>query len=454
MKVLWLCNVMLPAIAEQLHMEASNKEGWITGLAEVLLRRKAENGIDLAIAFPVPAELLPKDHKFLKRTVTVNNETVIGYGFAEDTVHPEHYDAGLEESMKKITGDFHPDMIHCFGTEYPHTLAMCRAYENKKQILITIQGLCSVYANVYFADLEEKVKRSVTFRDWLKKDTLLMQQEKYVKRGAYEIEAVKLAGNVGGRTPWDYHYALEWNPGVRYFEMRETLRSMFYEGRWERANCIPHSIFLSQGDYPIKGFHYMLKAMPKILKKYPDAQVFVAGNSLVNYETLKDKIKISAYGKYLRQLIRENHLEGKVTILGKLTGAQMKEQYLKSHLFVCPSSIENSPNSLGEAMILGMPCVSAEVGGVTGIFTDGEDGILYPGCKSPANSYDRVDTCTDLEEVSDHLAEAVLAMWDDEEKQAYYCENAAGHASRNHDRDRNYAQTVAVYTAIVSAARK
>ena len=52
MKVLWLCNVMMPMIAEKLDLEASNKEGWISGLAAVLLKKRRENGIELAVAFP------------------------------------------------------------------------------------------------------------------------------------------------------------------------------------------------------------------------------------------------------------------------------------------------------------------------------------------------------------------------------------------------------------------
>ena len=39
MKVLWLCNVMMPMIAEQFSLEASNKEGWISGLADTVLSR-------------------------------------------------------------------------------------------------------------------------------------------------------------------------------------------------------------------------------------------------------------------------------------------------------------------------------------------------------------------------------------------------------------------------------
>ena len=55
----------------------------------------------------------------------------------------------------------------------------------------------------------------------------------------------------------------------------------------------------------------------------------------------------------------------------------MHNQYLKSHIFVCPSSIENSPNSLGEAQILGVPCIASYVGGTPDMVTHKETGFLY-----------------------------------------------------------------------------
>jgi glycosyltransferase involved in cell wall biosynthesis len=41
-----------------------------------------------------------------------------------------------------------------------------------------------------------------------------------------------------------------------------------------------------------------------------------------------------------------------------------------------PSYIENSPNNLCEAMILGMPCVATFAGGTGSLLKDGEEGIL------------------------------------------------------------------------------
>ena len=51
MKVLWVCNIMLPVIAEALHKEASNKEGWLSGLLEQVA---AENSSDLEAGCGIP----------------------------------------------------------------------------------------------------------------------------------------------------------------------------------------------------------------------------------------------------------------------------------------------------------------------------------------------------------------------------------------------------------------
>ena len=38
MRVLWVCNIMLPVVAEYLQLEASTKEGWLTGLSTTILK--------------------------------------------------------------------------------------------------------------------------------------------------------------------------------------------------------------------------------------------------------------------------------------------------------------------------------------------------------------------------------------------------------------------------------
>ena len=450
MRILWVCNTILPIAAKHFGLEATNKEGWLSGLCDVVLKKQKENGIELALAFPIAGNI-----RIWREAIAVGEGKVICYGFCEDTAHPEIYDSGLEPQLMKIAKDFAPDVIHCFGTEYPHTCAICEAFPNKSRLLISIQGLCSVYANTYFADLPKRVINRVTLRDRIKKDSIKRQKDKFVKRGMLEIRAVKAAGNVTGRTEWDRCYTKEWNPQAKYYVMNETLRAEFYEEEWREENCIPYSIFLSQGDYPIKGLHYMLLALPRIREKYPMVKVYVAGNSIAAYQTLRDKLKISSYGKYIRELVQREGLEEHVEFLGKLNARQMKERYLKSNLFVCCSTIENSPNSLGEAMLLGMPCVSARVGGVESIFTDREDGILYEGFKTPENLFDNIRYEKEtgeytLENSVKSLANAVIEIWGDKEKMLQYCQNARNHAKKTHEREQNYRRMQEIYADITA----
>lgn len=455
MKVLWLCNIMIPMIAVQLKMDATNKEGWISGLARVVLQKQQGNGVELSIAFPAPDNLPLNHHYICKKVFQFDNAQLTCYGFREDTEHAENYDPALEGTLQKILEDAKPDIVHCFGTEYPHTLAMCRVFPDKRRLLIGLQGICALCAEAYYADLPTEVLKKITLRDFLKKDSLREQQEKFARRGIMEKEAITLAGNITGRTEWDRLCTGKWNQAARYFNMNEILRPEFYEAEWQTDQCIPHSIFMSQGDYPLKGLHYMLTAMPAILAKYPDATLYVAGNSIVKYSTLKQKLKISAYGKYLRKLMKENGLFHKVKFVGRLDAEQMRDRYLSSSLFVCCSTLENSPNSLGEAMLLGMPCVSADVGGIPTLFADGEDGILYEGFRIGKNTKNNIgneseDDDKQLKDVSKRLANAVIEMWENSEKQIEYCESARRHARKTHNRENNYLRLMEIYAKILS----
>lgn len=361
--------------------------------------------------------------------------------------------------------DYDPDVIHCFGTEYPHTLAVCRVYPHPERILLGIQGICSLCAEAYFADLPERVTRKVTFRDLVKRDSLRSQQEKFVRRGVMEREAIGLAGNITGRTAWDREVTTGWNPEAQYYPMNETLRASFYEGSWNPEHCEPHSIFVSQGDYPLKGLHYLLKALPGIRRKFPDVQVYVAGNDLTAYHTLKQKLKISAYGQYLRDLIREGQLEDCVHFTGKLTEQQMRERFLRSHLFLCCSSLENSPNSLGEAMLLGVPCVSTEVGGIPSLFDGGRDGLWCEGhrltetAETSRNTTDAAEsknnTCNskelktrELENIVKSMEKSIIEMWSSPEKMLEYSKNAREHARKTHDKEKNFAKLQEIYAKI------
>jgi glycosyltransferase involved in cell wall biosynthesis len=55
----------------------------------------------------------------------------------------------------------------------------------------------------------------------------------------------------------------------------------------------------------------------------------------------------------------------------------MKQAFLSAHLYVMPSSIENSSNSLCEAQLLGVPTIASYVGGTPSLVEDKKTGYLY-----------------------------------------------------------------------------
>ena len=63
--------------------------------------------------------------------------------------------------------------------------------------------------------------------------------------------------------------------------------------------------------------------------------------------------------------------------MGKLDGQEMVAQYRRANVFVSPSSIENSSNSIQEAVSIGCPVVASYVGGTAHYVRSGEHGYLY-----------------------------------------------------------------------------
>ena len=431
MRILWLCNIMLPAIAEKLHLESSVKEGWLTGLLSQIIAEGEQSGIQLGIAFPANENLAEYHDVFVWNKVPVSC-----YGFYENTNAPESYQPHLESRFDDILREFKPDVVHVFGTEYPHTLAMAKAVNEPKRLLIGMQGLISIYGDEYYAGLPKSVVMRRTFRDIIRKDSLVQQKNKFIKRGKNELRAIQITGNVTGRTAFDKGYCEKVNPDAVYHFMNETMRPCFYEGKWSYDTCVKHQIFYSQADYPIKGLHFVLEALPAILEKYPDTKVIVAGNNIVRGNGLKDIIKLSSYGKYLKSLIRKNGLKDKIAFLGKLSAEEMKQKYLESHIFLCASTLENSPNSVAEAMLLGVPVVAGAVGGIPSMVDNREDGILFKGEDAKA------------------LAEAVTGLWDSERdgfagsETKRISHEGALRAKKAHDPGTNFNRLLEIYREI------
>lgn len=413
--------MMLPKIAENLKMQADSFGGWLTGLSNDLLKI---NDVQLAVCFPVT---------FQDYLLEGEVENMKYFGFPQK--EQDKYDEEAEGIFTSVIQKFNPQVIHIFGTEYPHTLAMVNTCERLgilNKVVISIQGMVSVYHNHYFASLPYRIIKGHTLRDFIKRQNIDSSCKKMREKGALEIRALKKAKYIIGRTSWDKACTYQINPGAEYYFCNETLRDEFYKHEWSPEQCERCSIFISQASYPIKGAHYMLEALKLILNEFPETKLYIAGYDITKSDTMMDRAKQTSYAKYIKELIQKFNLKESLIFTGLLNEKQMCDRYLKSNVFVLPSSIENSPNSLGEAMLLGVPCVAAYVGGVFDMLKHNEEGFAYQS------------------DAPYMLAYYVCEIFRNNELALEFSKNARRQALETHNREENVKKLLQIYDNIMN----
>lgn len=408
MRLLWLCNLMPGVVREALEGQKNAGGLWVDSVLSGLRRE----GITIHILFPGGDSRGRLD------------EQVSFAAFREGL--PYVYLPELEQQFGEEIRGFQPDVIHVWGTEYGHTLAMMHAAEACGMLshtAVSIQGMCSVIAGHYNEGIPHRIQRGYTFRDFVRRDNLLQQQRKFGLRGELEVKALEKARHIIGRTDWDRACTSAVNPQAKYHFCNETMRETFYTEQWRFAACRKHRIFASSCEYPVKGFHYLLEAFAEVSKEYPDAVLAVAGNSFFT----ASKLRRTRYQKYLGELARSYGVEDRIEFLGSLSGEEMKQAYLDANVFALPSTVENSPNSLAEAMLLGLPCVAADVGGVGNLMTTKTEGFLYPSNAPYMLAY-WIKQVFQMEEKAERLGMA-----------------ARSHAAATHDPDKNLRTLLEIY---------
>lgn len=274
------------------------------------------------------------------------------------------YNSDYENYWRQIKQDFNPDVVHIHGTEFTHGLSYVRAC-GTDNVVVSIQGLLSVIYRYSLGGLNYRdVVRNITVRDIISHTSLFDERNNFKRRSKYEIELLQSVHHIIGRTRWDKVHSMAIAKDSVYYNVNESLRDAFYQGAWSYDNCSKHTIFLSQGSSALKGAHWVFKALPLVLRSYPDTKIRIAGKDIVSCPNIRNRLCQTNYGKYLSRLIKSEGIEDRIEYLGVLSEHEMKREYLSANLFICPSSIENSPNSLGEAQILGVPCIASYAGGI------------------------------------------------------------------------------------------
>lgn len=405
MRILWLTNIEVSVISEYRRSEKSNIGGWLNSVSALLIEAGNE------ICFLYPAKEI--------------NEGQFGKVFYRSF---KDYDV---EVFEKTLDEIKPDCIHIWGTEYEYSLSLIEACKNKKLIdctVVSIQGLvffCGYYH--YISGIPEKVVNRNTIRDLLKRTNVCKERKNFVKRGDAERRAFSMAKNVIGRTHWDYMCVKSYNPEINYYHCNETLREAFYHARWDINMCNRYQIFMSQGQYPIKGLHMALEAVRLLKMKYVDVKLYVICDNVFEHPWYR----ISSYHKYIKNLIENYNIKSNVVFLPPQTEEQMVKLYLSSRVFINPSSVENSSNSIGEAMLVGCPCVVSDVGGTKSLLKDGVEGYLYP--------YNEPYT----------LASYISKLFESDNEALELSAASIKRAKITHNKEQNYERLVGIYEKLV-----
>ena len=411
-KIMWICNTPLPEIRNELGIQVYG-ESWLQGISDQLRRRE-----DIEFHYIFPQR---RKRGIYKKCV----DHIFFWGFYDNFGKEYEISEERKKLLYKIIREVNPNIIHIFGTEFAHSLECMQCVADRGKVIISLQGLISELARVY----TKKVPIREQFLQIGKADSLLKTKVSFYRRGMNEKKLLREAVNIIGRTNWDRQCVKKQNAACRYFYCSETLREPFYEGNWNINQIERNSIYISQANYPIKGFHVFLEALSNVLKDYPNAQVYVAGGKTFLQSG-------DAYGKYINQLMELYGIKNRIKFLGVLPAKKVKEQLLRSHLTVMPSLLENSPNSIGEALMLGTPVVAAKVGGIPSLVRHEKEALLYSNHSAK------------------RLAECIKRVFESDELALKLSKTGRKRAEKLYDRKANLEQLLKIYDAVETGAHE
>jgi glycosyltransferase involved in cell wall biosynthesis len=278
----------------------------------------------------------------------------------------------LKQCLNVVNG-WKPDIIHIHGTERFYGLlsqnpSLCTS------VIISIQGLMIPYSEWYHffgnRPLIDLVKAHRLIEIPVKRG-LIWDYYRFRKAAFRERQIIISNRFFMGRTTWDRAHLTSINPEVTYFTVGEALREPFWRSRWALSECKRRKIIFIGPNHPRKGVEVLLKAADILRPIYSDIQIVLIGN-------ISNR---NGYGRYIRKEIGKR--KDYVCADGSMNAEQVVKKMCDSHVFVCPSFIENSSNAVCEAQLVGMPVVASHTGGMPSLIEEGRTGLFFPPGDAP-----------------------------------------------------------------------
>ena len=354
MKVLWLSPS--PSLAENHLNDKPVSSGWIKSL-EKGVREK----VDLSVAFFYDGNVEPftldKTTYYPIRTFKKGKIDKIKRRILNTLESKEDLDQFL-----KVIETVQPDIIHIHGTEGP--FGIVQKYTDVPCV-VSIQGIIQVVLYRYFSGITFfQTMRYSKIKDWLLFRTFIHNYYEYRKTAVRERELFKLSKHMIGRTAWDNRVSRVLAPDSAYFHNDEILRDVFYARSWDNELKGKIRLLTTTGPVVYKGLETVLRCAYQLDLQNIDYEWDLAG---VAPDDAAVKIAEKSVGKERGRNVR---------FLGRLNEEEMVAKLLAAHIYVGASHIENSPNSLCEAQILGVPCIATYAGGTGSLISDRVDGLV------------------------------------------------------------------------------
>lgn len=270
----------------------------------------------------------------------------------------------LIPEVHRAIADFKPDLIHVFGSENAFG---CIVRETDIPCVTHLQGFLPAYDN---AKYPPGMSREISMGAWLRHPLRSYQRHwfdfVFRQRAAREIDIVKNCDNFFGRTAWDRDIVELYHPDARYWYCSEMLRDEFYRatGSWRPHDRNEFQLVSVLSTPTYKGHDLILKTAA-LLKKYTDIPFRWRVFGGFDRSFWEKQTGIRACGVNVQSC-------------GVASAEALCGELLDSDVFIHPSYIDNSPNSVCEAQLLGMPVVAVNVGGVGSLIQNRVDGLLVP----------------------------------------------------------------------------
>lgn len=359
MRILWCTHSMAGFKAET---GGYNGCGWITSLLEEF---KNISNVEIGVTFYYheQAKSITKDgvsyFPIYQHHIGTLGKIKTFFGDYSAWKNEEYHHLA---KLKNVVDEFKPDIIHVWGTETDMGLI---ALETDIPVIIHLQGLLNPYYNSLlppgFSRWNYICKDGYSPVKMMNNLGSLFYWKYKAEREKRVFSACK---NYFGRTGWDKLICHLYSPQSNYYYCSEILRNEFYtEECWTKPLDSVFRIVSTISPPLYKGMDMVLKTA-QILKESGKLEFewYIIGIEHSYYVEKKIGIKAN---------------DVNVKFLGVKCASEIKQIELNSSMYFHPSYIDNSPNSVCEAQILGLPVIAVNAGGVSSLIEDG-NGLLIP----------------------------------------------------------------------------